>query len=119
METNNENGARTTVSSIKRSSSLSTRRKSFAKLKSRTSLEKPFRKLSFQIKTNIDKFSVPLKDLITRTEGSSDQSEPQSPSDVNRSRGFMNAFQHNARTSHTRRRVILNVGGVKHEGGFI
>lgn len=102
---------------IKRSSSLSTRRKSLVKLKSRASLEKPLRKLSFQIKSNIDKLSLPIKDLIVGNDSS--DTEPQSPSNINKSHGFLNAFQLNSKSSHSQRRVILNVGGVKHEGIFI
>ena len=94
---------------IKRSSSLSARRKSLVKLKSRASLDKPLRKLSFQIKSNI-------KDLMTRNESSEPNTEPQSPVDSNKHRGFLNAFQLNAKTPQSQKRVILNVGGVKHEG---
>lgn len=99
-------------------SSLSTRRKSsIVKLKSRASLERPLRKLSFQIRSNIDRFSSPLKDLITRSESS--DTEPQSPTELpKKPHGFMNAFQLQAKSAQSQKRVILNVGGVKHEGNF-
>jgi hypothetical protein len=94
-------------------SSISKRKTSF-RSKSRSSFDRPLRKLSFQIKSNIDRISLPLKDIISHSQLSA-ETEQQSLVD-DKPNGFLNTFQLSAKSLQNQKRVILNVGGVKHEG---